>query len=182
LTTTDEFKETLQKELIDDIKYKRIQYLIVDYKLDSMHKVIEGKDIADYLHNKVPAFPVVVLTNVPERGKKEDSIDPDKIYDKRVFLNLDETSSAEMVFNIRRNVERYMGKRKSLEDSLSLMLEKLDREKDSDEKIELLAQISKLEDMLSDYTETGKTVAEKNFDLGRLKGLVADLIELEKNL
>ena len=182
LAHTEEFKETLEKELIDDIAHNRIQGLIIDYKLDSMHKVIEGKDIAEYLHSKVPAFPVVVLTNVPERGKEEDLIDPDKVYDKKTFLDLDNSPSAEMVFNIRRNIERYMRKRKNLEDSLSLLLNQFDRESDSDEKIKLLVEISNTEDMLADYTQTGKSTAEKSFDLSGLKGLVSDLIELEKNL
>lgn len=177
-----DFKEKLQAELINDVQCAQIHGLIVDYKLDSLRKVFAGKDIADYLHQKVPAFPVVVLTNVPERGKEEDEIDPDKVYDKEVFFNLDESLSRELVFNIRRNVERYVKQRAELEALLSQALEELNQDNNSDEKIELLARITELEDHLNDYTQTGMTSAEKAFDLGNLKDLVANLIQLESDL
>jgi len=181
LATTDDFKEKLQKELICDVESEQIQGLVIDYKLDSLRKVIEGRDIAEYLHEKVPAFPIVILTNAPERGKEEDEIDPDKVYDKEAFFNLDKPQSKEMVFNIRRNIERYMKQRTNLEISLSQALDQLNQEKDTDAKIKLLAQITTFEDKLGDYTQTGQTSAEKAFDLSRIQELVADLIKLEEN-
>lgn len=183
-----DFKEVLQKELLQDIEHERIQSLIIDYKLDTMYKVIEGRAIAEYLHAKVPAFPVVILTNAPDKGKQEDKIDPDKVYAKEIFFNLDppqnplQNWSRDMVFNIYRNIERYIGQRANLESSLSVVLDKLTHEEDPDSKITLLAQITALEDKLSQYTYTGQTTAEKSFDLSGLRDVIANLLELEKNL
>lgn len=182
LAASIDFKEKLQKELLDDVEYERIQGLVIDYKLDSLRKVIEGRDIAEYLHEKVPAFPVVILTNAPERGKEEDEIDPDKVYDKEIFFNLDEPQSRDMVFNIRRNIERYVRQRAMIEADLSQTLDRLNQEKDSDAKIGLLARIAELEDTLGDYTLTGQTSAEKAFDLTSLRDLVEGLVKLEEDL
>lgn len=184
------FRENLQKELLHDVENNVIQSLIVDYKLDSIRQVIEGKSIVKYMHNEVPAFPVIILTNVPQTSKQEDAIDPDKVYAKEEFFLFDSPSSKEMTFKIYRNIKRYIGRRKILETSLTEALEKLHRQQaqtalepsDTDSEIELLAEISKIEDELGDYTPMEETTAAKNFDLSELKGVIHGLLSLEGKL
>lgn len=184
LAGTDDFKERLLNELIGDVEYEQIQSLIVDYKLDTLHRVLEGKDIVTYMHEKVPAFPVVILTNAPDRSKQEDAIDPDKVYDKETFFMLGTPQCKEMVFKIYRNIRRYVGQRAKLETELNQALNELSQNSalDTDRKIELLTRIASLEDDLSKYTRTGQSTAEKAFDLGGLRELVAELIEIEEKL
>lgn len=184
LSDTADFKNELFKELIDDVAHRSIQSLIVDYKLDTLHRVIEGKDVVAYMHETVPAFPVIILTNAPERSKCEDAIDPDKVYDKESFFMLETPQCEEMVFKIYRNISRYTSQRAKLETELAQALERLnaDRALDTEEKIVLLTKITALEDELSQYTWTGQSRAEKAFDLGGLRELIAELIEIEEKL
>lgn len=184
LSGTADFKDELFRELIDDVEHRTIQSLIVDYKLDTLHRVIEGKDVVAYMHETVPAFPVIILTNAPERSKYEDVIDPDKVYDKESFFMLETPQCEEMVFKIYRNISRYVSQRAKLETELAQALKKLnsDRALDTDEKIELLTKFTALEDELSQYTWTGQSSAEKAFDLGGLRELIAELIEVEEKL
>lgn len=191
LAPVPEFKEKLQKELLHDVENNVIQSLIVDYKLDSLREVIAGKEIVEFMHDEVPAFPVIILTNVPQSSKKEDVIDPDKVYAKEDFFLLDSAQSKEMAFKIYRNIERYIGRRKRLEASLAEMLEKLHevqgQQKDvhsstADAEVMLLTQIAETEDELGDYTPMGPTTAEKNFDLSELHSVIEGLLALEEKL
>lgn len=175
-------KEQLKEELIYDVENQVIQSLIVDYKLDSLRRVIEGKDVVEYLREKVPAFPVIILTNAPDRSKREDTIDPDKVYDKESFFALENEQSKEMAFKIYRNIERYIKRRSELEINLAAALDKLHEPKDPDVEVEMLAKIAGIEDELGDYTLTGQTTAEKAFDLKELHGLIGDLMALEEKL
>ena len=108
LEASSSFKEKLEAELLRDIDTQEIQSLIVDYKLDSLRKVMEGKDVVTYLGDRVPAFPVVILTNAPQGSQHEPAIDPDKVYDKREFLLVGSSESKEMSLKIYLNVKRYI--------------------------------------------------------------------------
>lgn len=173
-------KERLEKSLLNDINSENIQSLIVDYKLDSVRRVIKGKDIVEYLHDRIPAFPTVILTNAPDAGMKEDTIDPDKVYSKEIFLDLESEVYREMVFKIYRNIQRYRNRRLELKTSLDKALQLLSDQGDSD--VELLSKISDIEEELSDYMVTGKSTTEKALDLGELHDLVNDLMKIEDKL
>ena len=110
-----EFREKLISEIESDIINNQIQCLIVDYKLDTLREVLEGIEIVKYLHDKIPEFPVVILTNVPDKSKSNDMADPDKVYAKEIFMNPDAPETKEMVYHIERNLERYTKRRADLE-------------------------------------------------------------------
>lgn len=179
LARTTDFKTKLQEEILHDIEHKEIQSLIVDYKLDSLRKVMEGKEIVEFLHSKVPSFPVVVLTNAPSGSKQEESIDPDKVYYKRIFFDLTIDESQEMALKIYLNIKRYVNRRTELENKLDELLTKLPLSQDTEVNIALLSEISEVEEKLSGYTITGQTVAERDFDLTELRDIIKELRELE---
>lgn len=110
-----EFREKLFAEIESDIINNQIQCLIVDYKLDTLREVLEGIEIVKYLHDKIPEFPVVILTNVPDKSKSNDMADPDKVYAKEIFMKPDALETKEMVYHIERNLERYTKRRADLE-------------------------------------------------------------------
>ena len=110
-----EFREKLFAEIESDIINNQIQCLIVDYKLDTLREVLEGIEIVKYLHDKIPEFPVVILTNVPDKSKSNDMADPDKVYVKEIFMKPDALETKEMVYHIERNLERYTKRRADLE-------------------------------------------------------------------
>ena len=182
LEKTQDFKEKLESELLRDIENRTIQSLIVDYKLDSLRKVLEGKDVVEYLRDVVPAFPVVILTNAPSGSKKESEIDPDKVYDKHEFLKVNSSESDEMSLNIYLNIKRYIKHRGELEAELEASLNDLTSRPGADIDIGLLSRISEIEVDLSKYVPIDKSHAEKIFDLSELKGLIEEISKLEGNL
>ena len=175
LSSTPEFKNELLKNLLSDIENSIIQSLIVDYKLDSLRTVLEGKDIVDYLREKVPFFPVIILTNAPQGSKSEEEIDPDKVYDKRSFFDLDESASESMALNIYLNIRRYVNRRNELEQRLDKALNELTTRAGADVDIDLISEISKIEEELSGCTITGQSHAERAFDLSELRELIIEL-------
>ena len=175
LTSSLSFKDELLTKLLYDIEHSIIQSLIVDYKLDSLRTVLEGKDIVDYLREQVPFFPVIILTNAPQGSKTEEKIDPDKVYDKRSFFDLNNAMSHEMAFNIYLNIKRYINRRNELEQSLDTALNELTSRYGADVDITLISRISRIEEELSDYTITGQSHAERAFDLSELRELISEL-------
>lgn len=175
LSSTPNFKEKLFQELLGDIENSTIQSLIIDYKLDSLRTVLEGKDIVDYLRDRVPFFPVIILTNAPQPSKIEEKIDPDKVYDKRSFFDLNSPTSSDMAFNIYLNMKRYINRRSELEEKLAAALVELTSSDRAAGDISLISQITKIEEELSDYTITGQSHAEQAFDLSELRELISEL-------
>lgn len=182
LEASVDFKEKLEAELLCDIDNKEIQSLIIDYKLDSLRKVMEGKDVVAYLSDRVPAFPVVILTNAPQGSQHEPAIDPDKVYDKHEFLLVGSSKSNEMSLKIYLNVNRYIKHRTELESCLSAALDELSSREGADIDIDLISKISEIEDNLSDYTTIDKSTVEKAFDLSELRNLISDLSKLEGSI
>jgi len=181
LSSSPNFKNELLKELLYDIEHSIIQSLIIDYKLDSLRTVLEGKDIVDFLRDQVPFFPVIILTNAPQGSKTEEKIDPDKVYDKRSFFDLNNFASHEMALNIYLNIKRYINRRNELEQSLNSALDELTSRDDADVDISLISRISKIEEELSDYTITGQSSAERAFDLSDLRELISELQAIDNS-
>lgn len=181
LSSSPSFKDELLQELLYDIEHSIIQSLIIDYKLDSLRTVLEGKDIVDFLRDQVPFFPVIILTNAPQGSKTEEKIDPDKVYDKRSFFDLNSATSCEMAFNIYLNIKRYINRRNELEQSLASALNELTSREGADVDISLISQISRIEEELSDYTITGQSYAERAFDLSELRELISELQSLDNS-
>lgn len=182
LASSPDFKDKLFRELLDDIEHQTIQSLIIDYKLDSLRTVIEGKEIVSFLRRKVPFFPVVVLTNAPQGSKQEELIDPDKVYDKKLFFDLRNNVSADMALKIYFNIKRYVNRRAELEKDLAEALDELTSKSGADSDVNLISRISKIEEELADYTITGQSSAEKAFDLSELREIISELQMLEGNL
>lgn len=195
LSPVPELRDNLEKLLLSDILEEKIQSLIVDYKLDTLRSVLKGNDIVAFLHENVPDFPVVILTNAPEPSKKEDEIDPDKVYSKRIFLNAGGVSnSAEdrqagersetLAHNIFRNSERYVRRRAQLETELSEALNQLEKNRSSEEEQALLYKISAIEDDLGNYVPNYKTHGEKELDnaLSGLQGVLETIAAIEEKL
>lgn len=169
-------KEKLFREIIADITEERIQTLIVDYKLDTAQNVIKGWEIVDFVHGKVPEFPVVILTNVPDESRESDYIDADKVYPKVIFLNTTHEETARMVENIVLNIQRYVKRRKDLEGNLVRALEELDKNS-TDEGI--IKDVLKIEDELGKYKESDQTYLDRKVNLSDVKDILQELKEID---
>lgn len=169
-------KEELFQEIIADITEERIQTLIVDYKLDTAQNVIKGWEIVDFVHGKVPEFPVVILTNVPDESRESEYIDADKVYPKIIFLDTAHEETTRMVENILLNIQRYVKRRKDLEGNLVRALEKLDQNS-TDEGI--IKDVLKIEDELGKYKESDQTYLDRKVNLSEVKDILQELKEID---
>lgn len=168
-------KEDLFSEIIEDISEERIHALIVDYRLDTSQVVIKGWEIVEYMHEHIPEFPVIIMTNVPDESKESIYIDADKVYPKIIFLNTKHPNTKEMVANILSNIQKYIKRRKELEGSLAIELDKLDKNS-TDENI--IADVLELEKSLSKYTETQQTLLDQTLDMSELKEVLKELKDI----
>lgn len=170
-------KEKLFEEIIEDISEERIHTLIVDYKLDTSQVVIKGWEIVDFVHEHIPEFPVIIMTNVPEESKESIYIDADKVYPKIIFLDTKLPATEEMVKNILSNIQKYVMRRKELEGSLAMELDKLDKNSTDEE---IIANVLELEKSLSKYTETQQTVLDEALDMTELREVLKELKDISQ--
>ena len=78
-------RESILQEIQNDIGEKNIQALIVDFRLDTTADVIKGWQIIEFMHDEIPEFPVIIMTNAPEESKQSEHTDADKVYPKKSF-------------------------------------------------------------------------------------------------
>lgn len=166
LMKKENFKKELFENITEDIKDNRIQGLIVDYKLDTMDEVLEGIEVVNFVHELVPEFPVIILTNVPDTSKKNDKVDPDKVYAKEVFLNNEKEETRDMVYNIVRNLERYVKKRVELETRREQLLNCV---VDNAQENETYGELLETEKELNKYTPIGMTEIDNTYKVDDMK-------------
>lgn len=166
LMKKENFKKELFEKITEDIKDNRIQGLIVDYKLDTMDEVLEGIEVVNFVHELVPEFPVIILTNVPDTSKKNDKVDPDKVYTKEVFLNNEKEETRDMVYNIVRNLERYVKKRVELETRREQLLNCV---VDNAQENETYGELLETEKELNKYTPIGMTEIDNTYKVDDMK-------------
>ena len=166
LMKKENFKKELFEKITEDIKDNRIQGLIVDYKLDTMDEVLEGIEVVNFVHELVPEFPVIILTNVPDTSKKNDKVDPDKVYAKEVFLNNETEETRDMVCNIVRNLERYVKKRVELETRREQLLNCV---VDNAQENETYGELLETEKELNKYTPIGMTEIDNTYKVDDMK-------------
>lgn len=174
------FKEHLFEEIKKDISENNIQCLIVDYKLDTLYEIVEGIEIVNYFHSIVPEFPIIILTNVPDKGKENDYADPDKVYSKKEFLNPDSDATKSMVYNIIRNIKRYEKTRASLElerdDALSSIIQ---NESFSDDEYEKLIVAER---QLAKYSPIELSAVDEAFNVADMNKAIEALKEFKQLL
>ena len=174
------FREQLFRSMKQDITENRVQCIIVDYKLDTLKEVLEGIEVVNYLHEEVPEFPVVILTNVPDRGKENDDADPDKVYPKEVFMKPDDPGTVEMVFNIVRNMERYVKKRSELELRREQLLNQVVENAEAEDSV--YGNLLSVEKELAKYVPIELNMIDEAYDMGDMEKALAALQEYKKLL
>ncbi len=167
LEKKENFRQELFEKLIKDVQSDRIQCLIVDYKLDTLDEVLEGIEVVNYMHEVVSEFPVVILTDVPERSKENDKADPDKVYAKEIFMRPDDMETKEMVYHIIRNIERYTKKRAELEIRRKQILDKV--VDDSKYEDEAYGELLKIEQVLNKYVPIEMTGIDQAYDMKSMR-------------
>lgn len=174
------FREELFEQILNDIKENNIQGLIVDYKLDTLDEVMEGIEVVKFMHEEVPEFPVIILTDVPEKSKENDKADPDKVYAKEIFMKPSELETQEMVYHIVRNLERYAKRRSELEIKREMLLEDVVNTSKYDD--ETYGKLLETERELSKYVPIEMTAIDKEYDIESMEAVMETLKECKSLL
>ena len=180
LIKKESFREELFEQILDDIKKNNIQGLIVDYKLDTLDEVMEGIEVVKFMHETVPEFPVIILTDVPEKSKENDKADPDKVYAKEIFMKPSELKTKEMVYHIVRNLERYTKRRSELEIKREQLLDKLVNSSKHED--EIYGQLLETERELSKYVPLEMTAVDREYDIESMEEILEVLKEYKSLL
>lgn len=172
-------KEDLFEEIREDIINDNLNALIVDYKLDTHDEVIEGREVVEFMHEETPEFPVVIMTNVPDDGKKSSVTDADKVYTKQTFLNPEKEETKQMMENILLNMKKYTEKRHKLEAELDMAIKKMNDEPNNPD---VIGEIMEIESHLAKYKQIYEPTVDVNFNLNKLKEAAELLGDFEKML
>ena len=169
-------KEDLFKEIQEDISADRIHALIVDFRLDTTKDVIKGWEIIEFMHEEIPEFPVVILTNVPDEGLESPHTDADKVYAKKEFLKVDSPECAVMVGKILLNMKKYVSRRANLEAELTANLMRLEQ---NGSDMDAMEKVMEIENDLGRYKAIYQTVVDKSMDMDDLKEAFEQLKKYE---
>lgn len=180
LKPNSNLREQLFQEIKQDIIENKVQCIMIDYKLDTLKEVLTGIEIVEYLHEEVPEFPVIILTNVPDKGKENDLADPDKVYTKQIFMQPNNPKTCEMVYHIERNMERYAKRRAELELEQERLLTQITGEEDSED--DIYGKLVDTERELSRYAPIEMNVVDETYNMGEMDKAIVALQEYKKLL
>ena len=153
---------------------------MIDYKLDTPKEVLTGIDIVKYLHEEVPEFPVIILTNVSDKGKENDGADPDKVYTKQIFMRPDDPKTHEMVYHIERNMERYAKRRAELELKQEQLLVQVAGNENAED--DVYGALLDVERELSKYVPIEMNALDETYDMEEMDKALVALQEYKKLL
>ena len=180
LKPNSNLREQLFQEIKQDIIENKVQCIMIDYKLDTLKEVLTGIEIVEYLHEEVPEFPVIILTNVPDKGKENDLADPDKVYTKQIFMQPNNPKTCEMVYHIERNMERYAKRRAELELEQERLLTQITGEEDSED--DIYGKLVDMERELSRYAPIEMNVVDETYNMEEMDKAIVALEEYKKLL
>lgn len=180
LKPNSNLREQLFQEIKQDIIENKVQCIMIDYKLDTLKEVLTGIEIVEYLHEEVPEFPVIILTNVPDKGKENDLADPDKVYTKQIFMQPNNPKTCEMVYHIERNMERYAKRRAELELEQERLLTQITGEEDSED--DIYGKLVDTERELSRYAPIEMNVVDETYNMEEMDKAIVALQEYKKLL
>lgn len=173
-------RDQLFQEIRQDIIENKVQCVMIDYKLDTLKEVLTGIEVVRYLHEEVPEFPVIILTNVPDKGKENDGADPDKVYSKQTFMRPNDQATREMVYHIERNMKRYANRRAELELKQEQLLAQTTGYEDAED--EAYHELLDVERELSKYVPIEMNVVDEMYDMEDMDKVLAALREYKKLL
>ena len=172
--------EKLIKQILDDIQNNEIETLIIDEKIIRNDTEVNGSKLFDEIKQKVEKFPMIILTNWDEDVEKTYLIDPDKIYRKIDFFDLEHEKSKEQVKNIFINAKMYKENREQLERKIQDLEEKISKQ-GTTEQTDTINEISEHEEKLKQLKPTDYNQIEKYMKPDEIKE-VLDILKKANDL
>lgn len=175
----EDFQGKLPTKVLEDIEARIIQTLIVDYQIVLPSGITDGTSVFKVIAERVPKFPIVLLTNLPDDCYQKDYIDVDKVYAKENFLKVDNSYSKEKVQNLFQNMDHYIKLRSSVEMKLEETLKMFDQ---MGYESQTYNKLIKLEEQLSDYTPVEDKTIRKALNAESLQEMVSSIMEVNRLL
>ncbi|MDU1467654.1 MAG: hypothetical protein E6884_01100 [Streptococcus mitis] len=172
-------KEELVNKILDDILNTRIDVLVVDYLISREGFKIVGNEVYESVKRHIQNFPVIILTQYVDDSQRSEIIDPDKVYRKSIFFDINTQESKDSLKNIDISIRNFQRQKEEIEQKILYEQQKIkDREIDPS----VLINLSELELNLNKYiVSDSATELDKLFDTSQLEcavKLIKDLGEL----
>ena len=172
-------KEELVNKILDDILNTRIDVLVVDYLISREGFKIVGNEVYESVKRHIQNFPVIILTQYVDDSQRSEIIDPDKVYRKSIFFDINTQESKDSLKNIDISIRNFQRQKEEIEQKILYEQQKIkDREIDPS----VLIDLSELELNLNKYiVSDSATELDKLFDTSQLEcavKLIKDLGEL----
>lgn len=172
-------KEELVNKILDDILNTRIDVLVVDYLISREGFKIVGNEVYESVKRHIQNFPVIILTQYVDDSQRSEIIDPDKVYRKSIFFDINTQESKDSLKNIDISIRNFQRQKEKIEQKILYEQQKIkDREIDPS----VLINLSELELNLNKYiVSDSATELDKLFDTSKLEcavKLIKDLGEL----
>lgn len=101
-----------------------ISALMIDYNINFDKENKKGATLFKLIKDKVPAFPIVILTALPEAVKETFEVDADKIYEKTKFFKSESEYAREKVCHLVDNINQFHYKLNQKESSILAIIKK----------------------------------------------------------
>ena len=172
-------KEELVNKILDDILNTRIDVLVVDYLISREGFKIVGNEVYESVKRHIQNFPVIILTQYVDDSQKSEIIDPDKVYRKSIFFDINTQESKDSLKNIDISIRNFQKQKEEIEQKI---LDEQQKIKDREIDPSVLINLSELELNLNKYiVSDSATELDKLFDTSQLEcavKLIKDLGEL----
>lgn len=138
-----------------------ISALMIDYNINFDKENKKGATLFKLIKEKVPAFPIVILTALPEDVKKTFEVDADKIYEKTKFFKSESEYAIEKVYHLVDNINQFHFKINQKEARILAIIKKGNKIDIND-----YNQLIQLQDELSMYSVNLDSIPQelKNLD------------------
>ena len=172
-------KEELVNKILDDILNTRIDVLVVDYLISREGFKIVGNEVYESVKKHIQNFPVIILTQYVDDSQRSEIIDPDKVYRKSIFFDINTQESKDSLKNIDISIRNFQKQKEEIEQKI---LDEQQKIKDREIDPSVLINLSELELNLNKYiVSDSATELDKLFDTSQLEcavKLIKDLGEL----
>ena len=88
---------------------------MVDYLISREGFKIVGNEVYESVKKHIQNFPVIILTQYVDDSQKSEIIDPDKVYRKSIFFDINTQESKDSLKNIDISIRNFKDKKKKIE-------------------------------------------------------------------
>ena len=167
-------KEIIKASILTSIIEENIDAIIIDESIVHKYWNMRGSEIFLEIEKLIPKFPSIILTNYTEQTKENNRIDSDKVYFKKIFLDISNNQSLELVNNFIRNIVNFVEIKKQLENENSNVIEKYINNPTNDN----LGDILETESNLKHYKYINHSEVENILDKEYSKNDLNDVLKL----